>query len=271
MVYTKVKIQLLDADLTEIFIAQLEALGFDGFEENAGYLLAYIVDSDFDEPVLTALLHQYAVHFTIEQVPEQNWNANWEANFSPIVMDNFLGIRADFHPAIQHVEHEIIITPKMSFGTGHHPTTYLVLNLMRQIDFNQKTVFDFGTGTGILAILAEKLGANSINAVDCDEWSIQNAAENFEMNRTKYCTIQQANSAATEKQFDIILANVNRNIILDNLDHFIKNLPSKGLILLSGLLVSDAAEIESIIHQKSTWQQKALLEKDGWITFLFEA
>ncbi|WP_068242002.1 50S ribosomal protein L11 methyltransferase [Hydrotalea flava] len=271
MVYIKVNIKLPDTELTEMLIAQLEAIGFDGFEENAGSLLAYIAENNFNEIQLTSLLNQYAVQFTIETVPEQNWNANWEANFSPVVLENFLAIRASFHDAISNVEHEIIITPKMSFGTGHHPTTFLVMQLMQQINFSQKAVFDFGTGTGILAILAEKLGASSVYAVDCDAWSIQNAVENFAMNHTKNCNIQQANNAATDQNFDIILANVNRNIILDNLHYFINCLSPKGLILLSGLLVSDAPEIKNMIQHKSTWQQKAILEKEGWIAFLYEA
>ncbi|WP_298299349.1 50S ribosomal protein L11 methyltransferase [Hydrotalea sp.] len=271
MVYTKLKIKLPNDELTEILIAQLELQGFEGFEENAGYLIAYMNERDFNEAEVTTLLQQYQLQFTIESVPEQNWNANWEANFSPVLIDNFLAIRAHFHAAITNVEYEIIITPKMSFGTGHHPTTFLVMQLMKQIDFNQKNVFDFGTGTGILAILAEKLGASLVYTIDCDEWSIANAAENFEMNHTKYCHIEQANNAATDQKFDIILANVNRNIILDNLHYFIKCLSPKGLILLSGLLVSDASEISNIIQHQTVWQQKSLIEKDGWIAILYQA
>jgi ribosomal protein L11 methyltransferase len=271
MIYIKLAIKQSDQALNEIIVAKLNLMGFDGFEENAGYLIAYIKQDVFDEAEVLALMQEYQLLFTIELIQEQNWNANWEANFSPVLIDDFLGIRAHFHQTITHVQHEIIITPKMSFGTGHHATTFLVMKLMQQINFVQKRVFDFGTGTGVLSILAEKLGASSVLAVDCDDWSIANAAENFRINNVQHCNIQQANNADTSQQFDIILANVNRNIILDNLQNFIKCLSPKGLILLSGLLVADAIEIENIIKTKSIWQQKTMLEKDGWIAILYQA
>ena len=130
---------------------------------------------------MTVLSH-FKFIFKETLIPEANWNQVWESNFDPVIVDDFVAIRADFHEPVKGVSLEIIITPKMSFGTGHHATTYMMIEQMRELDFTGKSVFDFGTGTGVLAILAEKLGANKVIAVDNDEWSIENAEENFEKN-----------------------------------------------------------------------------------------
>jgi ribosomal protein L11 methyltransferase len=146
-------------------------------------LLAYFNEEDFPSYDVQSLLNGY--NFQSNTIPEQNWNEEWEQNFQPVVVDDFCAVRAHFHAPISTVKHEIIITPKMSFGTGHHATTYMMMQQMQNIDFNNKSVFDFGTGTGILAILAEKCGAKEIIAIDNDEWSYKNAEENLEMNSVK--------------------------------------------------------------------------------------
>ncbi len=150
----------------------------------------------------------------IAAIEKQNWNALWESNFEPVQVDDFVGVRAGFHaPFGGVVEHDIVITPKMSFGTGHHGTTYCVMQLMRGIDFANKSVFDFGTGTGILAILAQKLGAGPVLAVDNDDWCIENASENIIVNNTQSIEIEKVNDANLNKKFNIIIANINKNII----------------------------------------------------------
>jgi ribosomal protein L11 methyltransferase len=141
------------------------------------------------------------------------------------------------------VEHEIVITPKMSFGTGHHATTFMMIQQMQEIDFSGKKVFDFGTGTGILAILAERLGAKKIIAVDNDDWSIANTAENLERNNCSKVELKKADKVTADERFDIILANINKNVILDNFSSLVKQLSSKGILLLSGLLTEDEADI----------------------------
>ncbi|HEY6957173.1 MAG TPA: 50S ribosomal protein L11 methyltransferase, partial [Flavisolibacter sp.] len=146
----------------EILISQLSDLGAEGFEQTDDYLLAYFNEYTFKSYEVNQLLKDHS--FTLNTIKEQNWNEVWESNFQPVVVDSFCAIRAEFHDAINSVKHEIIITPKMSFGTGHHATTYMMIEQMRDFDFKNKSVFDFGTGTGILAILAEKLGAASITA-----------------------------------------------------------------------------------------------------------
>ncbi|HYO22128.1 MAG TPA: 50S ribosomal protein L11 methyltransferase, partial [Flavisolibacter sp.] len=168
---------------------------------------------------------------------------------------------------ISHVQHEIVITPKMSFGTGHHATTYMMMQQMGEINFENKTVFDFGTGTGILAILAEKLGAQRIIAIDVDDWSIENAKENFERNGCSRIEVSLSSQVPVE-QFDIVLANINRNVILDYMPQLVKALRKNAFILFSGLLVADDNAIIAAAEHKGL----ALLkreERQGWLSLLF--
>ncbi len=189
------------------------------------------------------LADSYKLSYLEEQIPSQNWNEVWESNFQPVIVEDFVAIRAGFHPPIETVQHEIVITPKMSFGTGHHATTYMMMRQMRDIDFAGKSVFDFGTGTGVLAILSEKLGAAKVLAIDNDEWSIDNASENIKRNNCSTIEINKAESAKGNNHFDVILANINKNVILDNLDNLASQLKPDGSLLLSGLLANDADEI----------------------------
>jgi len=266
MNYIQLKIKVSEnEELAEVLIAQLASMGFEGFEESGGFLMGYILQENYNSEEVSSLLGDFTVPYEVHSVAPQNWNAQWEANFSPVLVDDFVAIRANFHAPITTTQHEIVITPKMSFGTGHHATTYLMLQLMASIDFQQKSVLDFGTGTGILAIMAEKMGATKILAVDCDEWSIANSAENFEINHVQNCTLLQSSTANTNEQFNIILANVNRNIILDNLQYFVNSISANGLLLLSGLLVTDVAEIENVLKQSTKCTLQLLIEKDGWV------
>ncbi len=252
----------------DILIAELAGIGYDGFEEFPGLLKAFIPEADFMENELNILLNKYDVKYSKSIIEKQNWNALWESNFEPVQVDDFVGIRAGFHPPFVNVEHEIIITPKMSFGTGHHATTYMVMKLMQELDFKGKSVFDFGTGTGILAILAQKLGATRLLAVDNDDWCIENASENISINNCNSIDIQKIDSLKLEQQFDIILANINRNIILDNIDELRKAMAGGGQLLLSGLLVADEADITDVCHALGL-QHKKTLVRNGWIALWF--
>ena len=198
---------------------------------------------------------------------EQNWNAVWEQNFQPVIVEDFCAVRAHFHAPISNVQHEIIITPKMSFGTGHHATTYMMMQQMRSIDFRDKTVFDFGTGTGILAILAEKLGAAKITAIDVDDWSIENAKENFERNGCNRISVSLS-SKLPQDQFDIALANINRNVILQYMEQLLTIVKQEGLVLFSGLLAADEEDISKAAEQSGLRKTKRL-ERGGWISLLF--
>jgi ribosomal protein L11 methyltransferase len=232
-----------DPELQQVLIAKLAEEGFEGFEETEGCLKAFIPEPDYVEATVSAIAAEHQVAFSTAVIEAQNWNAVWESNFDPVIVDDFVAIRAGFHQPVKGVELEIVITPKMSFGTGHHATTFMMMRQMRLLDFPGKVVFDFGTGTGVLAILAEKLGAASVYAIDYDEWSIDNAQENCSNNACKLVTLEQADTAANAPQSDIILANINKNVILDNLTHLKNGLKPGGILLLSGLLTTDEADI----------------------------
>ncbi len=245
----------------EELIALLDDYNPSGFEQTDETLKAYFTEDDFGQADIKKIVEGYDYKQTL--VEAQNWNALWEQNFQPVVVGGFCAVRAHFHQPVKDVRHEIIITPKMSFGTGHHATTYLMMQHMEYLDFRNKSVFDFGTGTGILAILAEKLGASNVAAIDVDEWSIENTAENAERNGCKKIQVTLTSNLPAEV-YDVVLANINRNVILDYLERLVQNIRAGGHVLLSGLLASDepavAAEAE-----RCGLQQANRAERSGWI------
>ena len=250
----------------EKLISYLSELGATGFEQQEDALLAYFAEDAFPSYDVNEKLKDF--QFQISTVKEQNWNEVWEQAFQPVVVDDFCAVRAHFHEPIAGVQHEIIITPKMSFGTGHHATTYLMMQQMQSLNFGGKTVFDFGTGTGILAILAEKLGAEKVLAIDNDEWSFENAQENAERNNCTKIDIQLS-SVLPQKSFDIVLANINRNVILQYMPYLNALVNNKDILLLSGLLVDDKEEIVEACRQNGFLLVNEG-EKTNWISLLFE-
>lgn len=267
--YYQVVIPVTDASIRELLIAQLTGIGYEGFEETNDQLQAFIQEPYFSDDMLNNLLCIYDVTYSKSIVLDQNWNVLWESNFDPVRVDDFVGIRADFHPPFDYVQHEIIITPKMSFGTGHHATTNMMMELMRELDFHGKAVFDFGTGTGILAILAEKLGASAVLATDNDDWCIENATENISVNNCNYIEIQKVNDAKQNKKFNIVIANINKNIILGNISFLAGALLPEGHVLLSGLLVEDEPDILAVCRQAG-WEHLQTIRKAGWIACHFK-
>jgi ribosomal protein L11 methyltransferase len=250
----------------EILIGELSDLEAEGFEQTDKYLIAYFNEHDFKSYEVNRLLKKFS--FTTKTVEEKNWNEEWERNFQPVVVDRFCAIRAEFHKPIKNAQYEIIITPKMSFGTGHHATTYMMIEQMQDIDFRNKTVFDFGTGTGILSILAEKLGASKIEAVDVDDWSITNAKENIAENGCFKISLKRSSQIISNKTFDIVLANINRNVILNSLPQLGNNLKPNCLLLLSGLLSSDEPDIVEACNEEKLNLVKRI-ERNNWISLLF--
>ncbi len=252
----------------ELVIANLAHAGYEGFEENETELKAFISEAAFEPSLLKELAFKYQLTYTVQTIAAQNWNAVWESNFQPVIVDDFVAVRAHFHEAAKGVEHEIVITPKMSFGTGHHATTFMMMQQMRNIDFRHKSVFDFGTGTGVLAILAEKLGAKKILAVDNDDWSIENASENFSRNNCAAIALKKVDTAAAGKAFDIILANINKNVILDNMAVLAGQVVPGGTLLFSGLLREDEKDIVASA-EKQLLVFAGAVEKDNWLCLRF--
>lgn len=263
--YIHIRFQPVTGEQKDILIARLSEAGYEGFEEGLNYVSAYITEKHFNELDIANL----NVNYDKEIIPPRNWNEEWERNFQPVVIGAFCAVRAHFHAAITGVPHEIIITPKMSFGTGHHATTSLMIQSMQHISFAGKQVLDFGTGTGILAILAEQLGACQVTAIDNDSHSIDNAVENIALNNCSRISPEMADNLQMTDLYDIILANINKHILLANMDDMKQHLKSGGVVLMSGLLTGDQPDIESAAA-KSHLQVTDKKEKDNWLCLKLE-
>lgn len=254
-------------DQTAMLTALLMNAGFEGAEEREDETKVFIAENSFDETVTTEIFKQFECPYTIEKIARQNWNATWESSFEPVQVDDFAAIRASFHAPVKDVAHDIIITPKMSFGTGHHATTYLMIQEMRLLNFKEKSVIDFGTGTGVLAILAEKLGAKNIIAIDYDEWSIDNAKENIEANNCSRINLHKADQMLADKKAAIILANINLNVILENIKLIKHACLNDSYILFSGLLIHDEIIMREILILNGL-QVLKVVNKNNWIAIL---
>jgi len=276
MHHLQVTISTTDPDLQEILIALLPTIGYEGFEQQDDALQAFVPEEQFDAGALDQLLRETpglqpstgqpsaALRYSTVRLEERNWNEEWEKNFQPVQVEGFCAIRAHFHAPIPGVIHELVITPKMSFGTGHHATTYMMLQAMKDLDFRGRRVLDFGTGTGVLAILAERLGVAEVLAIDNDDWSIENASENVAANHCTRITVRKADSIPAGEPFDIILANINKHVIESQLAVMGQQLAPGGVILLSGLLVDDIKDIESEALRNSL-SLSLRKTKDSWI------
>lgn len=261
----------------EIIIALLSNIGYDGFLEEKQYLKAYIEDQLYNKASLEQILNSHQVtNFSTTTLENQNWNKKWEENFDTILIDEKIQIRAPFHTSL-NFPFEIIIEPKMSFGTGHHATTEQVSSKMLSFDFNHKNVIDLGAGTGILSILAKLLGSNNITAIDFDEWSIDNMKENFEKNHCDFIEIKQGDLSdvnvvnklySTYNEVHVTLANLNRNLLLKIIPTISKLLKSKNILITSGYIKSD----EQLIITQAIEQGFELLsrsEKNNWMVNTF--
>ena len=245
----------------DLLINSLGEIGFDTFEETETGFKAYIPSLDFNQESLEDALAQYKDDFSFSYVEnlieDQNWNEVWESNFEPLEIDGQCYVRATFHPTRPEFKYEIVIDPKMAFGTGHHQTTAMMMQWMLEEDFNGKTVLDMGCGTGILAILAAKLGASQITAIDFDPLCYESTRENSALNDTDGIkAICGSKEVIPEGKFDVILANINRNILLDQLERYAQVLEEKGQIFLSGFyegkdleMIKDKAASLNLVYQ----------------------
>ncbi|MEM8927248.1 MAG: 50S ribosomal protein L11 methyltransferase [Bacteroidota bacterium] len=252
----------------EILVAELGELGFDSFMETEGGLLAYIRSEQWkDHPLEALYIFQnpaIEISWTSKAIEPQNWNKGWEKNFHPIEINEDCRIRAPFHPK-KNVPFEIIIEPKMSFGTGHHETTYMMLKFLLEEDLNGKKVLDMGCGTGVLAILAEMRGANQIDAIDIDTWCVENTTENIRRNRCVAINVELGNaSILIQKKYDVIIANINRNALLKDIPTYTSCLNKSGVLLLSGFYLRDLDMISTKCGSYNLQFEKNL-EKNDWI------
>lgn len=257
-----------NADKKDMLIAQLSGIGFEGFEEEKNLLKAFIPEKDYKDLQMKSIIEQSGMEYKISVIKYKNWNEVWEAGFNPVIVENFCAIRAIFHQPVDGVEYDIIITPKMSFGTGHHATTHLMIEAIRNISIKSKSVFDFGTGTGVLAILAERMGASIIEAIDIDDWSIENGKENLLQNQSEKIILYKSEEITSSKKFDVILANINRNTILQHLGAMQAHLLPGGVIVLSGLLTGDE-EAVSIKAADCNLKLSSREERQSWICLQF--
>ncbi|MGX1929643.1 50S ribosomal protein L11 methyltransferase [Flagellimonas sp. 2504JD4-2] len=254
---------------TDILIAELGEIGFESFVENDTGVLAYVLKTEWQETTLDSLYilqhPDFKITWSSKEIEQQNWNAEWEKNFHPITVGDRCVVRAPFHES-KEVEYDIVIEPKMSFGTGHHETTYMMLKHILNSDFDKKSVLDMGCGTGVLAILAEMRGAERLDAIDIDEWCFLNSKENVERNHCgKIAVYQGESSLLAEKKYDIILANINRNILLDDIPIYSKCLNEGGELFLSGFYIQDLDVISSKCGEYGLKFAKKL-EKNNWVS-----
>jgi ribosomal protein L11 methyltransferase len=264
------------APWTDILIAELSDLGFDSFVETETGLEAYANEQDVKESDLSSIsifkdkVEGLEVHYTIEKIPFQNWNALWEADFKPVFVEDKVTIIAPFHDSSIVVGLPIIIQPQMSFGTGHHQTTWMMTKAMMEIPNFPKRVLDMGTGTGVLAILAEKLGAESILAIDIESWSVENTIENATRNNCKLIDAYCGDiDLVYGKEFDIILANINKNVLKSQFSTYASTLVLGGTLIISGFFESDVEELKSVAIANGLKFVK-VFTKETWAAVQFE-
>ncbi|MEO8773555.1 MAG: 50S ribosomal protein L11 methyltransferase [Gelidibacter sp.] len=253
---------------TEILIAELGYAGFESFVETDEGVTAYIQKDEWNEDILDGIYilssDEFKISYTFEDIEQVNWNEEWEKNFNPIVVDEKCSVRAPFHekPA---TDYDIIIEPKMSFGTGHHETTHMMIQHILKNDFEDKSVLDMGCGTGVLAILAEMKGAKPIDAIDYDNWCYLNSMENVERNNCSHITVLEGDAnLLLGKRYDIIIANINRNILLNDMAIYADALNDNGLMFLSGFYKDDISAINEEC-EKYNLHFIENLERNNWV------
>ena len=251
MFYTELTFHIFPyvEDIADAIIAELGDLGYDSFSYTDDGFKAYIPSNKFDEEqvksleILSFFQSLYTISWEKAEIENQDWNKIWEENFTPILVQDRILVRAGFHPTIENIEHEIIIDPKMSFGTGHHATTALMLETILDMkpDFSGKKVLDMGCGTGILSIMAAQSGAQSVTGIDIDEWAYNNAMENIATNNLNNIRVLIGDATLLDgrEHYDIILANINRNILLNDMPAYVNVLNDKGYLIMSGFYTED--------------------------------
>ena len=275
MYYTRLHVTC-PADFTEILMAEIAEAGFDTLMEVENGFEAFCEEENFNKDLLKDVKGRYSfvspLQFDFQKVEKQNWNEEWEKNVEPIIVDDRCLVRAEFHRIEKKYPYEIIITPKMSFGTGHHQTTHLMLKAQLDIDHQNKTVMDAGCGTAILSIMAGKRGAKSVEAFDIDEWSVINGKENIENNHQHNINIRQGkiSDLSFDGKFDIILANINKNVLMSEIETYSKYLNDGGLLLLSGFYEKDIDDLNNAASAYGLTEVKRDA-RESWASLLLKS
>lgn len=257
----------------EILIAELGYVGFESFVETPKGVTAYIQKNEFLSTMLEDIQilknDSFSIRYKFEDIEQVNWNAKWEENFHPILVDNRCAVRAPFHSK-SSAQYDIIIEPKMSFGTGHHETTHMMIQFILDSDIQNKTVLDMGCGTGVLAILAEMKEASNIEAIDIDEWCYLNSIENIERNSCHNIKVLKGDASILKaKKFDIIFANINRNILIKDIPIYASCLNPNGFLFLSGFYKNDIPMIQDVCADYSL-NLEAQISKNDWVALKFK-
>lgn len=256
---------------TEMLIAQLGYVGFESFVEQDNGVTAYIQKQEWNSKILedVFLLHSNEFNITFEhnEIAQTNWNEEWEKNFNPIQVDDLVSIRAPFHtnPSLQF---DIVIEPKMSFGTGHHETTHMMVQHLLALDLDTKKVLDMGCGTGILAIFAEMKGAKPIDAIDIDSWCYENSLENIQRNNCNHITVYEGDASVLKEKYDVIIANINRNILLSDMKTYTDCLNENGVLLLSGFYKEDIVIIEDEVTKHGVTFE-TMIQRNNWVALKY--
>lgn len=256
----------------EILIAELGYAGFESFIENETGVTAYIQKEEWYGAILDDIhvlnSDEFEISYTFSEIEQTNWNAEWEKNFNPIVVDNICAVRAPFHKNF-NTEYDIVIEPKMSFGTGHHETTHMMIQHILKNDFKGKSVLDMGCGTGVLAVLAELKGAKTIDAIDIDNWCYLNSLENIERNSCQNINVFEGDaSLLIGKSYDVIIANINRNILLQDMATYATSLNKGGVLFLSGFYNNDIPTIDEEVS-KYGFKIQDNLERNNWVALKY--
>lgn len=259
---------------TEILIAELGLFGFESFVETETGLLAYIPSEEYVKDVMNDIRilksDEFIVEYSVKTIEQINWNEEWEKNFTPINVDNKVYVRAPFHDA-STMDYEIVIEPKMSFGTGHHETTHMMIQHLLDLDLTHKSVLDMGCGTGILAIFAAMKNARPIDAIDIDEWCVENTNENIEKNNCEFISVFLGDAHLLKNQkYDIIIANINRNILLQDLPAYKRCLNNNGILLLSGFYTEDEPLLQSKAKELG-FEFLKKFERNNWLSLQFRS
>ena len=257
---------------TEILVAELGEIGFESFVENEDGMVAYIQQTEWKENILDDIFilnsDEFSISYEMEVIEQTNWNSEWEKNFNPIQVDDLVSIRAPFHEN-PNLKYDIVIEPKMSFGTGHHETTHMMVQHLLDLDLTNKKVLDMGCGTGILAIFAEMKGAKPIDAIDIDNWCYQNSIENVERNNCSNIDVYEGDaSLLINKKYDVIIANINRNILLNDMQAYMNCLNENGILLLSGFYHEDIPIIDAEVS-KYQFKIDKIIERNNWVALKY--